>query len=388
MNSSQSETAKYQLKTNEADARERLRAFWAGESLGRPALGVHVRNTGFEPPSPPWDAAQSPMPHVSPWVNPPELPGRPKKSFDLDPAWHQWITEVTLEHHHYLGESIPHVLPKFGTHLWLVACVIGADYEWEAGSTWVAREPDVLERDLPGFRKDHPTIARLTECIRASAEVAGQRGYISPPALLDGLTTLSSMRGEEELLMLLLDEPDAVKRWVHDFTSVAIDTHKYFQGLCEELGYGENSTWFPVTAEGPMEAVQCDTALMLSPDMFREFVSPDLGRFVEYFDFSLYHLDGNAQRRHFDNLSALPRLNGIQWNPEPGDSDPYNHLDLFREIRERGWNLFIQDIHLTVESAAWLTRELGPDGLFLALPLFETHAEADAAIETIEKAVK
>jgi hypothetical protein len=122
--------------------------------------------------------------------------------------------------------------------------------------------------------------------------------------------------------------------------------------------------------------------------MFREFVLPDLGKFVDYFDFSLYHLDGNAQQRHFDNLSTLPALNGIQWNPEPGDSDPYNHLPLFQEIRRRGWNLFIQDNVLDVERAAWLTRELGPDGLFLALPQFPTRDEADAAIETITKAIK
>jgi hypothetical protein len=104
-------------------------------------------------------------------------------------------------------------------------------------------------------------------------------------------------------------------------------------------------------------------------------------------DYSLYHLDGTCQLRFFDLLATLPRLNGIQWNPEPGNSDPGPWLDTLREIRRRGWCLLVNDsVCNSVEAAEMITREVGPDGLFLSLPAFDTLSEAEAAIERIQKA--
>lgn len=39
----------------------------------------------------------------------------------------------------------------------------------------------------------------------------------------------------------------------------------------------------------------------------------------------------------------------------------------------------------SVDEAVILTKELGPNGLYLILPYFNTPEEAEAAIDTIEK---
>jgi len=131
-----------------------------------------------------------------------------------------------------------------------------------------------------------------------------------------------------------------------------------------------------------MEAVQCDFATMISPAMFERFVVPDLRVMTERLDFSLYHLDGTCQLRFLDLLGTLPRLNGIQWNPEPPAGSPVGWIDALRDIRRRGFSLLVWVAG--VEEAVALARALGPDGLCLVLPRFKIAEEARAAIRTIE----
>jgi len=151
-----------------------------------------------------------------------------------------------------------------------------------------------------------------------------------------------------------------------------------------KLGYGDTCSWLEAMAEGRMEPIECDFSVMLSPDMFAEFVLPDLRRQTEYFDYSLYHLDGACQMRFFDLLKTLPKLNGFQWNPLESNGSPVLWLDAFREIRKHNFSLYV--ICENVDEAVQITRELGPDGLLLQLlPWFSLEAEAEDAIRKIEK---
>jgi len=200
--------------------------------------------------------------------------------------------------------------------------------------------------------------------------------------MLDGLTTLSLFRTPDQLCYDVIERPDDVRAWSDALTDIYLEAYDHFHRLLQGLGYNDTSTWLSAMAEGPCEAVQCDFAVMLSPAMFARFALPDLQRLTAYFNFSLYHLDGTCQLRFLDLLRTLPRLNGIQWNPDPPAGSPTRWIDALREIRRRQFCLHVWCE--TVDEAVTLTRELGPDGLLLVLPRFETVSEAEAAIETIE----
>lgn len=79
----------FSLKVDEQEARERLRAFWAGSSLGRPALHIEVIRREHRP---------------SPW------PGDPSPSLinDRSPAWHAWSADNLLSGSLFLAEAMPH----------------------------------------------------------------------------------------------------------------------------------------------------------------------------------------------------------------------------------------------------------------------------------------
>lgn len=356
----------YTLKENEDDARERLRAFWAGESLGRPALLIGVPNPEHEP---------------SEWPG----PKPPKKERDLLPEWHAWRCDKALKANICLAEAMPGATIAWGSLLVTVGTLAGADYEYHDGqSAWIQRVPDLWERPLPQFDPTHRVAQSLEACIRRVADVVGDRAFVNPPVFLDGMTTLSQFRTPAQLCIDCVERPDDVCRWRDALTGIYIDAHDHFYRLLCDLGYGDACTWLGVMAEGRMEAVQCDFAVMLSPAMFEQFPLPELRRLTEYMDYSLYHLDGTCQMRFLDLLRSLPGLNGIQWNPEPGVGGPTEWIGAFKEIRSRGFSLYVW---CTVDEGVEITREIGPDGLCLNLGHLESRDEAEEAIRRVQEAV-
>jgi hypothetical protein len=358
----------FSLKENEREAREALRAFWAGASLGRPALHVTVRGPDYV---------------KADWPGPGEEVE--DKEHDFLPAWHAWRMDEYLKSTLFLAEAMPGTILRMGTLLVTVAILAGGDYEFHSNSGWIQVLPDIWDRPTPTFDPRSPAACGIEACLRSLAWAVGRRGFVSPPIMLDGLTTLSSFRTPRQLCLDVVERPDDVRRWSDALTTLYIDAYEHYYRLCQQLGYGDTCTWLSAMAEGRMEAVQCDFAIMLSPRMFEQFALPDLRRLTEYMSYSLYHLDGTPQMRFLDLLRTLPRLNGIQWNPEPPAGSPVGWIEAFREIRKRRFSLHI---HCgSVGEAIEITRALGPDGLLLVLPRFDTLREAEQAIRDIQAAV-
>ena len=353
----------YTTKQNESEARERLRAFWAGGSLGRPCLAVRVQRSDF--------AAQEWRERDDP------------KERELTPEYQVMMFENAIGQYRFLAESMPGFSARWGAFLVALAIFAGGDYEYDCRTAWIQPIEGIYDRALPDFDAEHPVAGRLETIFARLAQVAGDRAYINPPPMLDAMTTLSLFRGPGQLCLDVLERPNTVKRWCSRLTAMYIHIYDRFYRLVTSLGYGDTSSWLNVMAEGKMEAVQCDFATMLSPDMFREFVLPDLLRVTEYMDYSLYHLDGVEQLRFIDALRQCPKLNGIQWNPQPGAGSPLEWLDAFEGIRRRGFSLLVG---CSVGEAVEICRRLGPDGLFLSLPVFGTQAEANQAVEEIAAA--
>ena len=348
----------YSAKSNEREARERLRAFWARSSLGRPALSVPVAN---------------PAVREEKWPGPELTP----KQRDLLPEWHAWQHGAWNQPEILLAETMPAHHVAWGSFLTTLACFAGGDYEYH-DSAWIQEIPDLWQRPLPRFDPNSPLARTLDACYDAAKTAAAGRGFVTPPLMMDGLSTLAMFRSAERLCMDMVDRPDTVKAWSAALNTLYIDIYEHYY---QRLGFRESLCFFGPMAEGRSEGVQCDFAVTLSPAMYEEFVLPDLRRVTDYFDFSLYHLDGTCQMRFIDLLRRCPKLTGIQWNPETTARNPLEWFDAFGEIRRRDFCLMIW---ASVDEAVAITRELGPDGLFLCLPRFETVAEAETAIRRIE----
>ena len=67
----------FKLKQNEQEARERLRAFWNGKSIGRPAIAAFARNNAYE---------------RQKWNGEPPA----QKQCDLNPDWYAHVCRSSL----------------------------------------------------------------------------------------------------------------------------------------------------------------------------------------------------------------------------------------------------------------------------------------------------
>jgi 5-methyltetrahydrofolate--homocysteine methyltransferase len=74
----------------------------------------------------------------------------------------------------------------------------------------------------------------------------------------------------------------------------------------------------------------------LGPDMFDEFVKPELVATCRRMKNAFYHLDGVGQLPHLDSLLAIPELKGIQWIPGDGQPDIGHWPEIYRKIRRAG----------------------------------------------------
>lgn len=350
----------YSVKPDENDAVERLRAFWAGSCLGRPALNVLVRRPGVAEPRRSEVEAD-------------------RKREDLSPEWHARMRRPECDPFYYLAEAMPGHHVVWGSLLTTLPVLAGGDYGYASGSAWIKPMPDVFDRPVPQFNPSHPVCRSLEACYEAAKQALGNRGFITPPIMIDGLTSLAEFRTQAQLCFDLLERPDDVKAWASALNTMYIEIYEYFY---TRYSPGRSLCFFGPMAEGRSEGVQCDFSVMLSPAMYAEFVLPDLRRVTDYLDFSLYHLDGVAQMRFLDQLQQCPKLNGIQWAPERDYGKPSRFYNELREIRRRGLCLYVACAD--VAEAVALTREIGPDGLFLSLPPFDSVGEAEAAIKALE----
>jgi 5-methyltetrahydrofolate--homocysteine methyltransferase len=82
--------------------------------------------------------------------------------------------------------------------------------------------------------------------------------------------------------------------------------------------------------------LQCDFCYMIGPDMFDEFVKPELAASCKRLANPFYHLDGVGQLPHLDSLLAIPELKGVQWVPGNGKPDFSNWPEVYRKIRDAG----------------------------------------------------
>ena len=293
------------------------RAWWAGK-LERPLLAVTVRDRDPGRPEP-------------------DLPYCPFTSFyDLSvPAEvivDRWLYE--LECTRFLGDAFPSIWPNFGPGS--IAAFMGMNLVNGENTVWFHCD-DPLEPQELSFTATADTLwyQRCAEIMRVAVQRFEGQVQIGMPDLGGNLDIVSSYRPGERLLMDLYDCPEDIKR-------LTWEAHEawwwYFNELNTILQPGNPgyTAWTPLFSTEPYYMLQCDFAYMISPDMFVEFVQPELEATCRKLVNPFYHLDGPGQLAHLDHLLEIPNLKGIQWVPGAGQPGPGEWPEVYHRIRDAG----------------------------------------------------
>ncbi len=277
--------------------RERLSAWWRGESLGRPALQISV------PAEAPIDDPDLPpaMPMPDGWVT-----DYSTSNFD----YRVNIGRCAFVGREFLAEGVPVVNPDLGPNC--LALYLGCRGVEMPGTVWF--EPFINEPEpaVPKFRFDPSNFYWDFNMRLVNALVPHGRGrwLLQFPDFIEGLDTLAAMRGTEPLLFDLIERPDWVHACLKQITSIYFECYdRFYEVMKDETGGSVFWCWAP----GRVAKFQCDFSAMISPDMYAEFMLPELREMTERVDHCLYHLDGPGAICHVDHLLSLPRLDMIQW---------------------------------------------------------------------------
>jgi hypothetical protein len=292
-------------------------AWWRGE-LDRPliAVGMQGRDPGRPEPDLPWHRF---------------LP-----FYDLSIPADAIADRVAyeLECAGWLGDGFPSIHPNFGAGA--IAAFMGLELKNGDDTVWFHNPDPVPPPEMAlRFRDDTVWFRRAVDIVQAMVDRFEGMVQIAMPDLGGNLDILSSYRPSELLLMDLYDYPDDIKRLTWEAHAAWWQYFDAFNAILQPVNHGYTS-WTPLLSSDTSYMLQCDFCYMIGPDMFAEFVLPELAATSRRLANPFYHWDGPGQIPHLDHLLSIPELKGIQWVPGAGSPDVTEWPDLFRRIRAGG----------------------------------------------------
>ena len=339
------------------DSRRRYLDWWRGENE-EPVLIVTC-----------WDGAPAPEP----------APSDRDHWFDFPSRFSREL--YAIEHTLYFGDAFPFLFLNFGPGV--LGAAMGGDYHFDRHTFWFVRP--VLESlsdvERCRSRDDNPYWRAVVDYTDYALQHAAGRCLVSLTDIGGGMDVLAGLRGTQQLLMDVVDDPAGVRsalavvyeEWWRMF-SVLADRVMEAQAACV--------AWNGLYAPRPSYIFQNDFSCMMAPAQFAGLDVPFLADLSSRMDYAMYHLDGTGALGHADALCGVEGLRAIQWVPGAGAPEGVSHwLPLFRRIREVGKSL---EVFAGPTEVPRLLSELGPRGLLIKT-FCSTPAEAERLVATVRK---
>lgn len=272
-----------------------------------------------------------PRPGVEPVSMPPYLAGH---DGDFEPVIDRVLSSAAS--HLYLGAAIPFFNLEFGPDHF--SALLGCDLRFDAASpttSWAEHwVKDWAEADIR-FRPEGFWWQRTAAFIRALRRRTDGKLLIAAPTLVANLDALVALRGNEALMMDLIEAPEQVHRALDAVDRAYTEILDAFARELDMARYGSINR-HGMYSRGRIAVPQCDVSCMISDAMFREFALPHLAREMAQLDAVEYHLDGPGALQHVDALGSLEKLSVIQWVPGAGEQEHKDWSALYRRIDDLG----------------------------------------------------
>ncbi len=234
----------------------------------------------------------------------------------------------------YMGDAFPHTWLNSGPGV--LAAFSGAEAETKPGTVWFHSPEDKQPEELSfEFDPENIWFKRTIDLCDAAIERWEGTVQVGMTDLGGAVDILSTFRPGANLLLDLYDKPDEVKRLVGE---IHASWWKYYEEINNRLKPANpgHTAWTPIFSEKTYYMLQCDFAYMIGPQMFDEFVKPELAASCKKLGNAFYHLDGPGQIAHLDSLLSIKELKGVQWIPGAGKPGISQWPEVYRKICDSG----------------------------------------------------
>jgi len=299
------------------EARERLCAWWEGEIIDRVAIRVTA----------PKGARR--------FVQPPDG----IETRWTDPDYRVAQTESAMEATFWGGEAIPSVFVNLGPPV--MGAYLGCPLHHDERIGWqtpIVREQSDWERI--SFDRENRWW-KLTKLLTERLVEAGAGKYfVAHTDIGDPGDAMSYLRGPENLWLDLIEIPETVYAVRDRLLELWYRLYDELFEIVQRRMTG-SSCWMGLWSSRKYHTLQCDFSCMISPDMYRGFVLPEIISQAKWLDHNTYHLDGPGAIQHLDILLEMPELGGIQWVPGAGAPPVREWPDLLKRVQAAGKLLYL-----------------------------------------------
>ncbi len=348
-------------KPNWEESQKNYTNWWNGKGLVI-SMWEHLKKEGA-----PWEEVKAPAHPI-----------------DLNQRWFdsEWRAN---DIHHYLAHSsfMADIPPVANTQLGpgSLAAILGAELEAGEDTIWIRHKQGTeFNLCLDESNKYWQLHVELLKACKARSE---GRYYVGIPDLMEGLDVLAAIKGNTEVLMDIMLDPDGLLEKLHTINNLYFEVYNRLYDIVNVDGESA-FCYFSIWGPGKVAKLQSDISIMISEDDFRKFELPFLCRQCQNIDYTLYHLDGIGAQRHLDALLEIDQLNAIQWTPgygEPQGGDP-RWYNLYKRILAADKS--VMPCWVAVDELQPLLDSIGNQGINLLMD-FKSEHDIEQALKIVER---
>lgn len=297
----------------------------------------------------------------------------------FDPKWRAQSLNYQLS----LSSFKADILPVANTHLGpgsLAAC-LGAELDGGEDTIWI-KENAAFDGNIQLLENNKWWQLHLN-LVQECKTLSKGNYFVGCPDLIEGLDTLASLKGTDNVLMDMMMQPDVLEEQLQKVNDIYFEV---FNRIYDIIREGDEMTfcYFSLWAPGKVAKLQSDISLMISEEDYRRFAQPYLREQAQEIDYTLYHLDGVDAMRHVDAILEIEELNAVQWTPgvgEPQGGDP-RWFPLYKKILAGGKSIMANWV--TLDELEPLLDNVGNQGLHINID-FKSEKDIDAALKIAER---
>ena len=363
-------------KVNMEAAKEKFRNYWAHKNTGRPLMCVIARRPEVEQYSDgtPVEGGYLDQICQGKYYNmPEELKWKDMEDKYQNPQRIVDRYRYFCQTHAFLGESFPNLNIDFGPGS--LASYLGSEIGFKEDTVWFNKCLDSWD-GVPKltFDPENKWFKKHLQLAKDCQALAGDDFYVDMPDLMENIDVLASLRGAQDILFDLLDEPEMIGERIQEVTDIYYEYYDRFYDVIKDEEGGNAYAVFQIWGPGRTVKLQCDFSAMMSPEDFRKYIQPSLRSQSENVDHVLYHLDGPAAIKHMDALMEIEGIDALQWTS--GDAGPDGTLPDWDVIYDKaiaaGKSIWVKvysgEFEDWIRNVDRIVNKYGSHSLFLLFP--------------------